>query len=84
MTSLLHTKKMFTDTYGTPPPMIGFLGIDTDGGAYKRELESKTGEKVRLKESEQFPIQVEDALPIYETRSASCGCPRKIWARSRR
>ena len=66
MTSLLHTKKMFTDTYGTPPPMIGFLGIDTDGGAYKRELESKTGEKVRLKESEQFPIQVEDALPIYE------------------
>ncbi len=66
MTSLLHTKKMFTDTYGTPPPMIGFLGIDTDGGAYKRVLESKNGTEVRLKESEQFPIRVEDARPIYE------------------
>ena len=31
MTALLHTKRMFFDTYGEVPPMIGFLGIDTDG-----------------------------------------------------
>lgn len=36
MKSLLHTKKMFIETYGEVPPMIGFLGIDTDGGEYKR------------------------------------------------
>ena len=32
MTSLLHTKKMFIETYGEVPPMVAFLGIDTDGG----------------------------------------------------
>ena len=26
MNALLHTKKMFIDTYGEVPPMIGFLG----------------------------------------------------------
>ena len=31
MNALLHTKKMFVETYGEVPPMIGFLGIDTDG-----------------------------------------------------
>ena len=43
MKSLLHTKKMFIETYGEVPPMIGFLGIDTDGGEYKKELDSKYG-----------------------------------------
>ena len=38
MNALLHTKKMFIDTYGEVPPMIGFLGIDTDGGAYKKAI----------------------------------------------
>ena len=37
MNALLHTKKMFVETYGAVPPMIGFLGIDTDGGVYKKE-----------------------------------------------
>jgi len=32
MNALLHTKKMYYDTYGEVPPMIGFLGLDTDGG----------------------------------------------------
>ena len=43
MNALLHTKKMFVETYGEVPPMIGFLGIDTDGDAYKKELPSKYG-----------------------------------------
>ena len=41
MAALLNTKKMFVDTYGEVPPMIGFLGIDTDGGAYNKFLLSK-------------------------------------------
>ena len=44
MNALLHTKKMFIDTYGEVHPMIGFLGIDTDGGAYKKAILSNKGE----------------------------------------
>ena len=36
MNSILHTKKMFIDTYGEVPPMVSFLGIDTDGNAYTK------------------------------------------------
>ena len=65
MTALLNTKKTFLETYGEVPPMIGFLGIDTDGGSYKKELDSKYG-KVFLTPNEQLPIIVDDARPIYE------------------
>lgn len=65
MKSLLHTKKMFLETYGEIPPMIGFLGIDTDGGEYKKELDSKYG-NVALTPNEQLPIRVGEARPIYE------------------
>ena len=66
MNALLHTKKMFVDTYGEVPPMIGFLGVDTDGDAYKKELPSKYG-VISLAPNEQTPIQVEDAQAAYMT-----------------
>lgn len=66
MNALLHTKKMFIDTYGEVPPMIGFLGIDTDGGAYKKSLLSNKGEEVILDPKEQLPIKVKHARPIYD------------------
>lgn len=66
MNALLHTKKMFVETYGEVPPMIGFLGVDTDGDAYKKELPSKYG-PVSLAPNEQTPIQVEDARAAYTT-----------------
>ena len=69
MTALLNTKKTFLETYGEIPPMIGFLGIDTDGGAYKKELDSKYG-KVFLTPNEQLPIIVNDARPIYEVNKS--------------
>lgn len=65
MSALLNTKKTFLETYGEVPPMIGFLGIDTDGGVYKKELDSKFG-KVSLSPDEQLPIVVDDARSIYE------------------
>lgn len=71
MKSLLHTKKMFIDTYGEVPPMIGFLGIDTDGGEYTKSLYSALGEKIILNPNEQLPIHVEDAKPIYNRQRAS-------------
>lgn len=41
MRTLLHLKKLFIETYGEVPGMIGFLGIDTDKGEYSKELELK-------------------------------------------
>lgn len=66
MNALLHTKKMFVDTYGEVPPMIGFLGIDTDRGAYKKTLLSNKGEEITLLPNEQLPIVVDNARPIYD------------------
>ncbi len=66
MNALLHTKKMFIDTYGEVPPMIGFLGIDTDGGAYKKSLRSNKGDEIILDPTEQLPILVKKARPIYD------------------
>ena len=65
MAALLNTKKMFVETYGEVPPMIGFLGIDTDGGAYKKDLDSRYG-RITLSPNEQLPIKVQEARPIYE------------------
>lgn len=67
MAALLNTKKMFVDTYGEVPPMIGFLGIDTDGGAYNKFLLSRSSPtgKVVLEAVEQLPITVENAMDIY-------------------
>lgn len=66
MNSLLHTKKLFVDTYGEVPPMIGFLGIDTDSGQYKKSLKSKDGEDIILTPNEQLPILVGNPRPIYD------------------
>lgn len=72
MKSILHTKKMFIDTYGEVPPMIGFLGIDTDGQEYNRTLLSTYGE-VRLDPQEQLSIQVKAPRPIYDRNEQSLG-----------
>lgn len=66
MKALLHAKKMFVETYGEVPPMISFLGIDTDGGAYKKELPSKCGQ-IKLSPNEQMAIQVDNARDAYMT-----------------
>ena len=69
MTSLLHTKKMFYDTYGEIPPMVAFLGIDTDGGWYNKTLNAKDGSDVKLMPNEQLPIFVKnDPQQIYKVQ----------------
>ncbi len=74
MKALLHTKKMFVETYGEVPPMVAFLGIDTDGGEYNKTLKSSHGD-VTLEPSEQMQILVrQDPQPIYNRNK-----PRFSW-----
>ena len=64
--ALLHTKKMFIDNFGKVPPMIGFLGIDTDGVQMSNIfVESRTGEKVTLSASEQYELKVSSPYEYY-------------------
>ena len=65
MNALLHTKKMYYDSYGEVPPMIGFLGLDTDGGVYNRSIPAADGTPVSLSTSEQLPITVGSPQQIY-------------------
>lgn len=72
MRTLLTTKKMFLEAYGEVPPMIGFLGIDADSGAYNKFVDSKLGE-VKLAPNEQVSISVNDARPIYKVHTEHMG-----------
>ena len=63
--TILHTKKQFIDTYGEVPPMIGFLGIDTDGGEYSKKLTSARGENVMLENNETLQLYTPGAVDIF-------------------
>lgn len=67
MRTLLKVKKQFIDTYGELPPMIGFLGLDTDGGAYNDEIDSRYG-KVKLDPNEQMPLTISNPRAIFENQ----------------
>ena len=55
--ALLKTKKMFIDNYGEVPPMIQFLGFDTDKGVYEKK-EKQVTDEVYLTKAEQCDISV--------------------------
>lgn len=66
MNAILNTKKTYLDSYGEVPPMIGFMGIDTDGGEFDKQIVTRrNGEKVMLDQNEQVQISVEDPFPLY-------------------
>ena len=64
--TILQTKKKFIDTYGEVPPMIGFLGIDTDGGEYSNKLLSVRGEEIKLDSNEQLRLLAPGAVDFYK------------------
>jgi hypothetical protein len=67
--AILHTKKMFMETYGEIPPMIGFLGIDTDKQAFQKKLDANVNGKivqVELGQNERGVISVSDPTKTYE------------------
>ena len=66
MTTLLHTKKIIYDNYGEIPPMLAFVGIDTDGGVYNKWLEARDGKHIALDTDEQHRISVQNPLNIFQ------------------
>ena len=66
MSTILRTKKMFMENYGGKvPPMIAFLGLDTDRGVYEKSLLTSTGTEVSLSGSEQCSISVANPRDRY-------------------
>lgn len=73
---LLHTKKMFLDTYGEVPPMIGFLHFDTDQSSITINVIAADGSTVSLNKNEHVPISVPDPKSIYMAyREHFAWCP---------
>lgn len=67
MKALLHAKKTFIDTYGEVPPMIGFLGLDTDRNDFNKTLKSIDGStEVALGTNEKMMLTVDEAEEFYE------------------
>lgn len=64
--AILDAKKMFYENYGEIPPMIGFIGIDTDRpGLSNTSVIASDGTKISLSVSEQLCISVDDPILIY-------------------
>lgn len=64
--TILNAKKMFYENYGQIPPMIGFIGIDTDRpGLGTATVTANDGTKISLNASEQLCISVETPTLIY-------------------
>lgn len=65
--AILNAKKMFYENYGEIPPMIGFIGIDTDAPGLKEAFViANDGTKINLNVSEQLCISVDTPLLIYK------------------
>ena len=55
ITAILNAKKMLYENYGEIPPMIGFIGIDTDRpGLSNAFVEANDGTRISLSNSEQL------------------------------
>ena len=67
MNAILNTKKMFLDTYGEVPPMVGFLGIDTDQGEPEKvKVMTRNGKRVKLDNDEIVSISVEEPNSLFK------------------
>lgn len=65
MKALVKTKKMLYDNYGEIPPMVGFLGLDTDGGVYSNTERAADGTEIGLTQAEQQPLTVANPRTIF-------------------
>jgi len=74
MNAILNTKKTYLDSYGEVPPMIGFMGVDTDGGEFDKQIVTlRNGQKVSLAQDERIQISVEDPFPLYSVNKQYLG-----------
>lgn len=66
--TLLKIKKQFIDTYGELPPMIGLLGVDTDGGQLSNNFEvSQNGQHIVLDANEIVKLSIQNARELYSS-----------------
>lgn len=63
--ALLITKKNILETFGEVPPMIGFIGIDTDKALWKNIKSIKNG-VIHLEDNEYVNIAVDAPQELYE------------------
>lgn len=64
--SILNAKKMFYENYGQIPPMVGFIGVDTDEpGLRNAFVTANDGTRITLSTSEQLCISVATPTLIY-------------------
>jgi len=63
--ALLITKKNILETFGEVPPMIGFIGIDTDKALWKHIKSIKNG-VIHLEDNEYVNIAVDAPQELYE------------------
>lgn len=69
--AILNAKKMFYENYGQIPPMIGFIGMDTDKpGLSNASVTANDGTKITLNKSEQLCISVDTPTAIYSNNQA--------------
>ncbi|MBD5364712.1 MAG: hypothetical protein HDR79_07185 [Bacteroides sp.] len=70
--AILNAKKMFYENYGQIPPMIGFIGMDTDKpGLENAFVIANDGTKITLNKSEQLCISVDNPTAIYSNNKSS-------------
>lgn len=70
--SILNAKKMFYENYGQIPPMIGFIGMDTDKpGLSNTFVIANDGTKITLNKSEQLCISVDTPTAIYSNNRSN-------------
>lgn len=70
--AILNAKKMFYENYGQVPPMIGFIGMDTDRpGLNNASVTANDGTKITLNKSEQLCISVDTPIAIYSNNRAN-------------
>ena len=75
--TILDAKKMFYENYGEIPPMIGFVGIDTDRpGLGNSFVIANDGTRISLNTSEQLCISVDDPILIYQRYKNDSGNQR--------
>ena len=64
MDAILKTKAMMVDCYGEVPPMLGFLGMDTDQNAYNKTIQLRN-ETVQFQGNEKCDLSVPDAASLF-------------------
>ena len=66
MKTILQTKKLYKDAYGSVPEIIGFLGIDTSTEEFAKTTETKRDAKtLKLEANETVQLRISNPGAYY-------------------